>query len=159
MMNESIDTVDLSTEVVLNIFRDGLRTAADDPAQPFQDPNESQRPEGSPFVLTSYPQQNEFFPLVIVEEFDDKDRRIDAQADLFQHDYTIRITIYSETNTDLYHIRDQIRHFVESNFVQHMHDGFSDSSIESSNAANWEDIPEVLKWELIVSGVVHTKTT
>lgn len=158
MTNETINIEDLSTEVVVNIFRDGMRAAADDDNEPLTDPKADQRPDDTEFVLTAFPQSRVFYPIIIVEEFDDTDERVDGQVDFFRHGYSLRITIYAETNTHLYKIRDQVRHFVESNYVKHMQDGFAESSIQSSTAATWEVNAEVQKWEMIVDGMVFTKT-
>lgn len=154
--NETIGTSKLSYRVVLELFRDGLRSAVDDPNQPLEDPAADKRPEGSEFILTSFPSSNVFYPLIVVDEFNDTNERIDAQADLYRHGYSVRVRVYAPSNTDLYHLRDGIRHYVESKFLEHMRNGFSNGTIDSSIAAEWEDNPDVQRWEFVISGVVHT---
>lgn len=156
--NKTINIEDLSTEIIVNIFRDGMRDAADDENEPLTDPKSDQRPDNTEFIMTSFPQTRVFYPLIIIDEFDDSDERVDAQVDFFRHSYALRITIYAESNTHLYHIRDQVRHFIESNYVANMDAGFHETSIQSSTAATWEVNAEVQKWEMIVSGMVFTKT-
>ena len=149
--NEAIQTKNLSTEVVVNIFRDGFRAS-----RVITDPNATDRPDDGEFILTSYPSTDVFFPLIVVEEFDDASDRIDSQGDLHQHEYSVQISIYAYSNTNLYKIRDEIRHFLEQEYKNFMSDGFAEPTIESSTAANWESDPKVQKWEMVVSGLVHT---
>ncbi len=155
----TIASENLSTTVVRDLLRDGLRSAADDSSYPLDDPAGSDRPDASKFVLTSFPDRKIYYPLIVVEEADDNSTKVDMQNPVHQHTYTVKITIYSKTNTHLFQIRDQIRQFIEADYMDLSDSGFAEPTIESSTSASWESNPEVKQWEMMISGLVYTEST
>lgn len=145
----------LSTAIVKDLLRDGLRSAASG-SDPLTDPKASSRPGDTKFVLTSFPDRDPFYPHVIVEEAGDTGARPDRREDLHEHVYDVRFTILSESSTDLFQIRDGVRDYIEDNITTFESNGYVDVEIASSGAATWEQDPAVESWELVISGIVYT---
>lgn len=156
-MVEAFEPQDMSTEVIIGIFRDGLSAAAADTGQPLTDYGIATRPPKSKFVLTTMPSRYVHYPHIVVEEGGVTGGRIDRRASkLMKWDYTVIITIRASTNTHIYKIRDSIRAWMQDNYEAIRLAGFTDLLISGSGRTTWDETPLVKEFVLNVRGKVYT---
>lgn len=139
----------LSTAVIRDLLRDGIRTGIDDPVS-------AKRPTGSRFVSTAYPDRSVYYPLIVVGEVSDRSYRPDIRAEVWKHTYAAQITIHAKSMTQLYQLRDEIRAWIEGNIRTLEQAGYMDASVSSSTSATWDPSASVYQWRLVVTGTVWT---
>lgn len=149
----------LSAAIVRDLWRSGLLTAATDVAQPFlRDPKAAARAanrDASPFVMTSFPDRNAFYPLIVVEEASNDLDRIDRRGALQAGNYDVSVTIYSETKTDLAKLKDGVKKWAIRNLAALQTAGFIECHLISSNENTWDETSRVLTHRLVYRGLVH----
>jgi hypothetical protein len=139
----------LSTAVIRDLLRDGIRTGIDDPAS-------AKRPTASQFVTTSYPDRSVYYPLIVVGEVSDRSYRPDIRAEVWKHTYAAQIMIHAKSMTQLYQLRDGVRAWIENNIRTLEQAGYMDASVSSSSSATWDAAATVYRWRLVVTGTVWT---
>lgn len=151
-----LDTSNLSTKVIRDKIRDGLRTAAGDAGRPLTDPKSGSRPSNTEFVLTSHPDRDAYYPHIIVEEADDSADKPDQRATLFLHDYVIDVTIKAESSTNLFKIRDQVKNWFFQEWVNLGEAGIQEVEIISSSPEPFNEDARVEHWKLRVGCNVYS---
>lgn len=151
-----LDTDKVSKTVVRDEIRDGLRTAAGDSNRPLTDPKSGSRPSNAEFVLTSHPDRDAFYPLIIVGEDDDSAEKPDQRATLFLHDYVISITIKAESSTNLFKIRDQVKNWLFQEWENLGEAGIQELEVISSSPEPFNEDARVQHWKLRVGADVYS---
>jgi len=149
-----ISSGSLSTAVIRDLFRNGLRAAV--AAGTITDPKAATRPAASPMVVSELPDRNRAYPHIIVGEASDTADRPDSRAGLWEHAYSVAIEVHAETSTHMYLIRDQVRGWVEGNVDTLNAAGFTDPQIATSVPTNWDAESRVRTWRFVVRGTVYT---
>lgn len=152
-----IPTEELSTEIVVNQFRDPLRNAAGpNKADTITDPNAASRDDAHPFIVTSFPDTSPLYPMVIVGEDGDSGSRPDRRVDLHEHDYDVRVRILAKSSTTYFDLRDSIRGWFADRVDTLAANGFEDASIASSGRIDWENDISVEAGQVVFNGTVNT---
>lgn len=145
----------LSDTIVRGLFRDSMRADAANNAGTIRDPKTATRPAASQFVVTAFPARDPYYPMIIVEEANDSGGRIERTDALELHTYQVRIRIRSEIMTDLYKLRDQVRKWLNQNYVVMAQAGYCDVDVVSSTSATWDATSSVKEWQITVSGKAY----
>lgn len=141
----TLDRSKLSTSIVRTLFRDAMRTDITDPAA-------ARRPARSKFVMTSFPSRDVFYPVIVAAEAGDSGGRIDGRNSLTRHRYSVEITVYGATTTEMLNLRDAVRGWLEGEWDTFAAAGYTDVEIVSSSKATWSDSTDASVWRLVVSG-------
>lgn len=146
---------ELSDRIVRGLFRDELREAsgAVGSGAAIEDPRANDR--SGAFVLTSRPDRDTLYPILIVEEGGDSGSRPDRRLELHEHAYDVRVTVQATNSTHRMRIKDQLRGWFEANIDLLNTEGFEDPEI-SVNPATWGSDPRVEELEVTFSGIVNT---
>ena len=111
MTTTEISSRSLSTAIIRDLFRDGLRAAV--AAGDIADPSSARRKTAAPMILSEFPDQGLLYPHIIVSEASDVGDRPDSRADLWQHTYAVGIEIHAKSSTQMFRLRDEVRAWVE----------------------------------------------
>lgn len=153
----TVPSKDLSEEIVKTQFRDRLRTEAAASGEDLNDPKSGSRTTDDPeFVLTAFPDDNPFYPHIIVSESGDAGNRL-GHSPMFQHNYAVEAAILALSSTNMFSIRDGVRHWFERNIDTLGNNGFQDGEVISSSRMNWEPDPKVTSWQVTFGGTVITE--
>lgn len=144
----------LSGSIIVNLWRDQLREAI--AAGAITDPSASTRPRKSPMVVTEFPDHTRHYPHIVVSEIADVSGRPDIRADLWKHQYTVGLEIHAKTSTHMFHIRDQVRGWIESNTALFNTMNFHDAEIVSTTSMSLDPTEQVRSWRIAVRGTVYT---
>ena len=153
-----IPTKNLSKYVLTTLIRDKMRTDALDSNIPLTDPKEHTRGDNAPFILTSYPTTNVFYPHIIINEIGYGGQRLDAREDFFGGTMKLAFKIYAETNTHLFQIKDQIRDWLQRHVTYFNRQGFTELQFDSSVDTTWDEMATVKTMEITVSAKPYTTT-
>lgn len=155
MSNPTIPVAELSTEVLVNTFLDGLSSHIDDANEPLADPLSSR--DQTEFLLTSWPTSGLELPHIIVHEFSDDASALDLKQDVDQHDYQVSVRVLARNNHELGKLKDQTRHFLQQERRAMLRDmGFAEASI-STEEPQWDETADYEEIQHVVSGLVHTR--
>ncbi len=156
MTTTEISSRSLSTAIIRDLFRDGLRAAL--AAGDISDPSSARRNGAAPMVLTEFPDRGLLYPHIVVGEGSDVGDRPDSRADLWQHTYAVGIEIHAKSSTQMFRIRDEVRAWVEGNVDVLNAAGFTDPQISPGISMTWDRSEEVRRWKIVVKGTVYTVT-
>jgi len=148
----------MSKTIILDLLRDKMRADLDDPNIPLKDPKKETRGDKAPFILTSYPTTNVYFPHVIIGELTYSGNRLDAREDLFQGNFSVRISIHADTNTHLFQIKDAVRDWLQRNVTYLNRQGFTELQFDGSSPMDFDFTATVKQYEIILKGKVYTTT-
>ena len=154
MTTTEISSSSLSTAIIRDLFRDGLRAAI--ATGDISDPSSARRNGAAPMVLTEFPDQGLLYPHIIVSEASDVGGRPDSRADLWQHTYAVGIEIHAKSSTQMFRIRDEVRAWVERNVDTLNTAGFTDPQISPGIPMTWDQGEEIRRWKFVVKGTVYT---
>lgn len=154
MTTTEISSRSLSTAIIRDLFRDGLRAAV--AAGAIFDPSSARRAGAASMVMTEFPDQGVLYPHVIVSEASDVGDRPDSRADLWQHTYAVGIEIHAKSSTQMFRIRDEVRAWVEGNVDVLNAAGFTDPQISPGISMTWDRSEEVRRWKFVIKGTVYT---
>jgi len=155
-MSLTLNHKDISKSIIVDTLVSELRSAAGNSSYKLNDPRSDSRPSKSKFIVSTFPTRKTHYPHVVLREMNDTAEPIDNRHTFYRHTYSIMVEIYSITMTDIYKIRDGVREYLLENKNVLAQDGFQDLTIESSTSADWEQNPEVYKWQMVVQGKVYT---
>src|SRR5690554_4728475 len=124
MTTTEISSSSLSTAIIRDLFRDGLRAAV--AAGDIADPSSARRKTAAPMILSEFPDQGLLYPHIIVSEASDVGDRPDSRADLWQHTYAVGIEIHAKSSTQMFRLRDEARAWVEGHVDTLNAAGFTD---------------------------------
>lgn len=154
MANPTIQIQDLSTQVLVDTFVEGLIEYVDSD-EPLDDPLTSRT--RTEFVLTSWPTSGLELPHIIVHEFGDDSTPLDLKQDVDQHDYAVSIRVLARNNHELSKLKDQTRHFLQKERTRTFRDnGFAEPDI-STNEVQWDETADYEEIQHVVTGLVHTR--
>lgn len=156
--NPVIDATTMSADLVLQTIRDGLVAFADEENSPLEDPNADTR--STSFVLPTRPSDPDY-PHVIVEEGEESGAPLDRARDVYQFEFTARITVLAETPETMLDVLDGARSWLIRETDGDLRDaGFAQPELAGRNQT-WEDEvyvnDGVHHWELTVTGLVHAE--
>lgn len=152
-----IATENLSTEIVVNQFRDPLRAAAGpNDTDTITDPKAASRDSAHPFIVTSFPSTDLLYPLIVVREGGDSGSRPDRRVDLHEHEYDVVIQIATISTTTYFDLRDSIRGWFEDRIETLAGNGYEDAELVSAPRTNWDNDVDTTTGELVFRGVVNT---
>ncbi len=154
MTTTEISSRSLSTAIIRDLFRDGLRAAV--AAGDIFDPSSARRNGAAPMVLTEFPDRGLLYPHIVVGEGSDVGDRPDSRADLWQHTYAVGIEIHAKSSTQMFRIRDEVRAWVEGNVDVLNAAGFTDPQMSPGISMTWDRSEEVRRWKIVVKGTVYT---
>lgn len=154
MTTTEISSRSLSTAIIRDLFRDGLRAAV--AAGDIFDPSSARRKGAAPMVMTELPDQGLLYPHIIVGEGSDVADRPDSRADLWQHAYAVGIEIHAKSSTQMFRIRDEARAWVEEHVDVLNAAGFTDPQISPGISMTWDQSEEIRRWKFVVKGTVYT---
>lgn len=156
MTTTEISSRSLSTAIIRDLFRDGLRAAV--AAGDIFDPSSARRNGAAPMVLTEFPDRGLLHPHIVVGEGSDVGDRPDSRADLWQHTYAVNIEIHATSSTQMFRIRDEVRAWVEGNVDTLNAAGFTDPQISPGISMNWDANEQIRRWKFVIKGTVYTVT-
>lgn len=156
MTTTEISSRSLSTAIIRDLFRDGLRAAV--AAGDIFDPSSARRNGAAPMVLTEFPDRGLLYPHIIVSEVSDVGDRPDSRADLWQHTYAVGIEIHAKSSTQMFRIRDEVRAWVEGNVDMLNAAGFTDPQISPGISMTWDANEQIRRWKFVIKGTVYTVT-
>jgi len=154
-----------SLTICRDTIRDGLRAAADanygdgygdsysdgytldDPLSPRSD---------SQFVLTSFPDRRVEYPHIVVREVGDTGDRRDSRADLWLHDYSVRLECFGRSATEAFNLRAGAKEWMQQNYTTLRDAGFVDVGLDSSTPMNWEGDQGITALQVTYSGDLYT---
>ncbi len=154
MTTTEISSSSLSTAIIRDLFRDGLRAAI--AAGDIADPSSARRKTAAPMILSEFPDQGLLYPHIIVSEASDVGDRPDSRADLWQHMYAVGIEIHAKSSTQMFRLRDEVRAWVEGNVDTLNVAGFTDPQISPGIPMNWDANEQIRRWKFVVKGTVYT---
>jgi len=154
MTTTEISSRSLSTAIIRDLFRDGLRAAV--AAGDIFDPVSARRKGAAPMVMSELPDQGLLYPHIIVSEGSDVGDRPDSRADLWQHAYAVGIEIHAKSSTQMFRIRDETRAWVEGSVDVLNAAGFTDPQISPGIPMTWDQNEEIRRWKIIIKGTVYT---
>lgn len=154
MTTTEISSRSLSTAIIRDLFRDGLRAAV--AAGDIADPSSARRKTAAPMILSEFPDQGLLYPHIIVSEASDVGDRPDSRADLWQHMYAVGIEIHAKSSTQMFRLRDEVRAWVEGNVDTLNVAGFTDPQISPGIPMNWDANEQIRRWKFVVKGTVYT---
>lgn len=155
-MTTEISSRSLSTAIIRDLFRDGLRAAV--AAGDIFDPSSARRNGAAPMVLTEFPDRGLLYPHIIVSEASDVGDRPDSRADLWQHTYAVGIEIHAKSSTQMFRLRDEVRAWVEEHVDMLNAAGFSDPQTSPGIPMTWDANEQIRRWKIVVKGTVYTVT-
>lgn len=156
MTTTEISSRSLSTAIIRDLFRDGLRAAV--AAGDIFDPSSARRNGAAPMVLTEFPDRGLLYPHIVVSEASDVGDRPDSRADLWQHTYAVGIEIHAKSSTQMFRIRDEVRAWVEGNVDMLNAAGFTDPQISPGISMTWDANEQIRRWKFVIKGTVYTVT-
>lgn len=144
----------------MDAFRDGLRgdtswsSGVTDYASKSHRTN---RPSDKDYILTAWPDQDPFYPLIIVSEGPNTGGHISSPPrGLDRIDYDVELMLHDQLKTDLYKLRDEVRDWVRKNRVNLAENhGFNDASIQSGPQPALSDRGRVYQYSVTVNGEVY----
>lgn len=154
MTTTEISSSSLSTAIIRDLFRDGLRAAV--AAGDIADPSSARRKTAAPMILSEFPDQGLLYPHIIVSEASDVGDRPDSRADLWQHTYAVGIEIHAKSSTQMFRLRDEARAWVEGHVDTLNAAGFTDPQISPGIPMNWDANEQIRRWKFVVKGTVYT---
>ena len=154
MTTTEISSRSLSTAIIRDLFRDGLRAAV--AAGDIADPSSARRKTAAPMILSELPDRGLLYPHIIVSEASDVGDRPDSRADLWQHTYAVGIEIHAKSSTQMFRLRDEVRAWVEGNVDTLNAAGFTDPQISPGIPMNWDANEQIRRWKFVVKGTVYT---
>ena len=154
MTTTEISSRSLSTAIIRDLFRDGLRAAV--AAGDIADPSSARRKTAAPMILSELPDRGLLYPHIIVSEVSDVGDRPDSRADLWQHTYAVGIEIHAKSSTQMFRIRDEARAWVEEHVDMLNAAGFTDPQISPGIPMTWDQSEEIRRWKFVVKGTVYT---
>ena len=153
MTTTEISSRSLSTAIIRDLFRDGLRAAI--AAGDISDPSSAGRKGAAPMVLTEFPDRGLLYPHN--RERGIRRRRPSGQSrDLWQHAYAVGIEIHAKSSTQMFRIRDEVRAWVEGNVDMLNAAGFTDPQVSPGIPMNWDADEQIRRWKFVVKGTVYT---
>lgn len=154
--NPTIDAGELSKEVVRDLLRGGLQAFADDSNSSLTDP-EAPRGDSAPFVVTSWPNVGALFPHIVVSEENVSLEPIDRRHDVWEGTFEAGFQVEATNSTEKFALKDAVRDFVIKNYADNtfQNAGFSDVSIESTTATDWDATSETTGTLITISGIVY----
>lgn len=148
---------EMSTEVVVEIFKKGLAEAAAGSIFALEDPIKNTRRDKSRFVVTSIPNTDVEYPHIVVEENDVTGGRLDTrQSKLMAFKFQLLITIRAVTNTQIFPIKDGVREWLQKDWEAIKDAGFADLTIQGQGKITWDPTSQVKEFRMIVNGNVYT---
>ena len=154
-MGTVIPVQNLSTVVVKELFRDRIQAYADEGTNPLVDPKKTKRPEGTTFVLTAAPEREVYYPHIIVKEVARPGGPMDHQVAQQEREYSVRVIIEAKSNKEIYQIRDGLEAWFMDDYMYLNEHGFIDPMVTSNVEANYDDTPQVKRWEIVYTGKVY----
>lgn len=154
MTTTEISSRSLSTAIIRDLFRDGLRAAV--AAGDIFDPSSARRNGAALMVLTEFPDRGLLYPHIVVSEASDVGDRPDSRADLWQHTYAVGIEIHAISSTQMFRIRDEVRAWVEAHVDALNAAGFTDPQIFPGIPMTWDANEQIRRWKIVVKGTVYT---
>ena len=154
--NPVIDADKLSKEVVQDLLRSGLQDYADADS-PLDDPLSPRDNKQAPFVLTSYPDIGVSYPHLVVRETNIDLEALDSKHDVFNGPFSAGIEIVATNATEKFALKDAVRAFIIRNYADDTfrNAGFTDVSIDGTDAIDWDDSTETESLEVSISGEVY----
>jgi len=153
--NPTIPVSELSTEILVNTFLDGLSSYVADANEPLEDPLSSR--SETEFLLTSFPTSGLELPHVIVSEFNADNSALDLKQDVDQYDYGVSVRVLARNNHELSKLKDQTRHFIQAERQGILRDaGFAEPDV-STNEVQWDEAADYEEIQHVVSGLVHSR--
>ncbi|WP_254766067.1 hypothetical protein [Salinilacihabitans rarus] len=148
----------MSTTIVFETVADGLDAFADETDSPLADPNATDR--STPFVLTTRPTEPDY-PHVIVEAAETSGDPLDHAEDVFQHEFTVRVSTLAETAETALDLADGVRAWVLREADGDLRAaGFAEPEFDGRDET-WEDHVRVADgvhhWVTDVTGLVHAE--
>lgn len=158
-MAKVVQTENLSEHIVRDTFRDDLRAnaGASGSGKLLIDPNDSSRDSSHPFIVTSFPDTEPLYPMIVVREGGDSAERPDRRHDFHEHDYRVLVQIGAVSTTTMFSLRDGVRAWFEDNIEFLASEGFEDCRIESSNRSDWDSEVSTATWQTAFAGIVNTE--
>ncbi|HKM25266.1 MAG TPA: hypothetical protein VJY40_06465 [Corynebacterium sp.] len=154
MTTTEISSSSLSTAIIRDLFRDGLRAAV--AGGDIADPSSARRNGAAPMVLTEFPDRGLLYPHIVVGEGSDVGDQPDSRADLWQHTYAVGIEIHAKSSTQMFRLRDEVRAWVEGNVDTLNAAGFTDPQMSPGIPMNWDANEQIRRWKFVVKGTVYT---
>jgi len=160
VQNPTLDTGELSKEIVRDLLALGLQSFADDSSTSLTDPKSSERGSNdAPFVMTSYPTSTTaLYPHVIVSEENLSLEPLDRRHDVWEGEFSAGFQVEATTDTEKFAIKDGVRSYVVKNYADDTFKsaGFSDVSIDNTQATDWDENSETRGTLITTSGMVYT---
>ena len=154
MTTTEISSRSLSTAIIRDLFRDGLRAAI--AAGDISDPSSAGRKGAAPMIMTELPDRGLLYPHIIVSEASDVSDTPDSRADLWQHTYAVGIEIHAKSSTQVFRLRDEVRAWVEEHVDMLNAAGFTDPQVSPGIPMNWDADEKIRRWKFVVKGTVYT---
>lgn len=155
MANPTIEIANLSTQVLVDTFVDGLNAYVNDVNEPLEDPLTER--SHTRFILTSWPDSGLELPHIIVSEFGDDSSPLDLKQDVDQHDYAVSIRVLARNNHERSVLKDQTRHYLQKERTNTFREnGFAEPDI-STNESQWDETADYEEIQHVVTGLVHTR--
>ena len=149
---------DLSNEIIVKIFRNGLLAAAVSGSFALTDPSASKRVgTNSKFVVTSFPTRKVIYPVIVVRETSAPGFRPDSHhSKLMEWPYQVGITIRAETSTQLFPLTNAVRQWIQKKWDDIKNQGFYDMEVQASGDITWDTTSLVKEFTMYVNGIVFT---
>lgn len=156
-MANVVQTENLSEHIVRDTFRDSLRSVAGPSASDtLTDPEDANRDDAHPFIVTSFPDTKSLYPMIVVREGADSAERPDRRHDLHEHQYQVLVQYAASSATTMFSLRDGIKAWFEDNIEYLESEGFEDATIGSASRADWDSEVSTASGQIPFDGLVNT---
>ena len=156
-MANVVQTENLSEHIVRDTFRDSLRSVAGpNDSDTLTDPEDANRDDAHPFIVTSFPDTKPLYPMIVVREGADSAERPDRRHDLHEHQYQVLVQYSASSSTAMFSLRDGIKAWFEDNIEFLESEGFEDASIGSATRADWDSEVSTASGQIPFDGLVNT---
>ena len=80
---------------------------------------------------------------------------MDHQVAQQEREYSVRVIIEAKSNKEIYQIRDGLEAWFMDDYMYLNEHGFIDPMVTSNVEANYDDTPQVKRWEIVYTGKVY----
>jgi hypothetical protein len=157
-MANVVQTENLSEHIVRDTFRDSLRAnaGAQGSKEYLIDPEDANRDDAHPFIVTSFPDTKPLYPMIVVREGADSAERPDRRHDLHEHQYQVLVQYAASSSTAMFQLRDGIKAWFEDNIEFLESEGFEDATIGNASRADWDSEVSTASGQIPFGGIVNT---
>jgi hypothetical protein len=146
-----------SRKIVRDVIREGLRAAStENYGDGYGNSYSDAWTLDDPLDPRSFPDRNVEYPHIVAREVGDSGERRDSRADLWLHNYTVRLEVYARSATEAFVLRGGVKEWMQRNFDTLRDNGYVDVGLDSSTPMNYEGDPGVEALQVTYTGDLYT---